>query len=76
MFVNVRMEESDKPARELPFGDVVYMMAALLDPSYCLFWLEHDVLVPEDVKSELEEVVMGRFTFYKLTFPIHLTITI
>lgn len=62
MFVNVRMEESDKPAGDLPFGDKVYMMAALLDPYYCLFWLEHDVPIPNDVKSDVKEMVMGKFT--------------
>lgn len=56
------MEESDKPAGDLPFGDKVYMMAALLDPYYCLFWLEHDVPIPNDVKSDVKEMVMGKFT--------------
>lgn len=54
MFVNVRMEESEKPARDLPFGDKANMMAALLDPCYCLFWLYHDVPIPDDVKSDGE----------------------
>ena len=61
IFVNARMDqETDKPAGELPFGDPVYMMAALLDPSFCLFWLEHDVLAPDDVKCDVKEMVIGR----------------
>ncbi|KAI4801866.1 hypothetical protein KUCAC02_019734, partial [Chaenocephalus aceratus] len=36
----------------------VYMMSALLDPSFCFFWLEQDVLAPDEVKSEVKEMIM------------------
>ncbi|XP_041741521.1 uncharacterized protein LOC121573526 [Coregonus clupeaformis] len=55
VFVNVRMEHSDEQATKLPFGDNVYIMAALLDPTFCLFWLDHDVLIPHEDKAELKE---------------------
>ena len=32
IFTNVRMDDSAQLAAELPFGDMVYMMSALLDP--------------------------------------------
>ncbi|KAJ4932943.1 hypothetical protein JOQ06_029781 [Pogonophryne albipinna] len=60
IFANVRMDDSDsaQPAGDLPFGDMVYMMSALLDPSFCFFWLEQDVLAPDEVKSEVKEMIM------------------
>lgn len=60
IFANVRMDDSAQPAGELPFGDVVYMKSALLDPSFCFFWLEQDVLTPDEVKSEVKEMIIGR----------------
>ncbi|KAK0151144.1 putative AC transposase [Merluccius polli] len=58
IFVNVRMDDSSEAAADLPFGDVVYMMSAFLDPSFCLFWLEQDVQVPDEVKSEVKEMMI------------------
>lgn len=60
MFANVRMDETAQPSVELPFGDMVYMLSALLDPSFCLFWLEQDVLTPDEVKSKVKEMMIGR----------------
>lgn len=72
MFVDVRMEQSDRPAGYLPFGDKVYIMAALLEPYNCLFWLEHDVPIPDEVKSDAKEMVIGKLTFDKfLNLCIH-----
>ncbi|KAL7383777.1 hypothetical protein ABVT39_017213 [Epinephelus coioides] len=58
IFANVRMDDSAQPARDLPFGDVVYMMSALLDPSFCFFWVEQDVLALDEVKSEVKEMII------------------
>ncbi|CAK6983223.1 uncharacterized protein LOC122145016 [Scomber scombrus] len=58
IFVNVKMDSSHDPAVHLPFGDIVYMMSALLDPSFCLFWLEQDVEAPDEVKSEVKEMII------------------
>ncbi|XP_029553157.1 uncharacterized protein LOC115152425 [Salmo trutta] len=55
VLVNVRMEHSDYQATKPPFGDNVYIMAAQLDPSFCLFWLDHDVLIQHEDKAELKE---------------------
>lgn len=60
IFPNVRMDDSAQPAGDLPFGDIVYMMFALLDPSICFFWLEQDVLAPDEVNSEVKEMIIGR----------------
>ncbi len=70
IFVNVRMDNSHEPAVHLPFGDTVYMMSALLDPSFCLFWLEQDVQAPDEVKSEVKEMIIGRYTHH---FQIYIT---
>ncbi|KAK0151186.1 Zinc finger BED domain-containing protein 4 [Merluccius polli] len=58
IFANVRMDASAQPAGELPFGDMVYMMSALIDPSFCFYWLEQDVLAPDEVKSEVKEMII------------------
>ncbi|CAL8333247.1 unnamed protein product [Merluccius merluccius] len=34
------------------------MMSALLDPSFCFYWLEQDVLAPDEVKSEVKEMII------------------
>lgn len=62
MFVNVRMDDSSDLAVDLPFGDTVYMMSALLDPSFCFFWLEQDVHGSDEVKNEVKEMITGRYT--------------
>lgn len=57
IFVNVRTDDSAQLAVDLPFGDMVYM-SALLDPSFCLFWLEQDVLAPDGVKEMVKEMII------------------
>lgn len=52
---------------ELPFGDMVYIMYALLDPSFCLFWLDQDVTAPVEVKSQVKEMIIGRYKY--ILFP-------
>lgn len=61
MFVNVRMDDSSDLAVDLPFGDTIYMISALLDPSFCFFWLEQDVQGSDEVKSEVKEMIIGRY---------------
>ncbi|KAF1392190.1 hypothetical protein PFLUV_G00049990 [Perca fluviatilis] len=58
IFVSVKMDDSSDVAVDLPFEDIVYMMSALLDPSFCLFWLEQDVQAPDEVKSEVKEMII------------------
>lgn len=62
MFVNVRIDDSSDLAVNLPFGDTVYMMSAVLDPSFCFFWLEQDVQRSDEVKNEVKEMIIGRYT--------------
>lgn len=59
VFVNVQMEECSDDVDGLPFGDFVYIVAALLDPAFCLLWLEHDALTPDDIKVEVKKRVKG-----------------
>ncbi|XP_039652474.1 uncharacterized protein LOC120556812 [Perca fluviatilis] len=54
----IRMLILNDAAVELPFGDIVYLMSTLLDPSFCLFWLEQDVQAPDEVKSEVKEMMI------------------
>ncbi|KAM3857068.1 bis(5'-adenosyl)-triphosphatase enpp4 [Diretmus argenteus] len=45
------------PDERLPFADPLYIRAAVLDPAFVLMWLEHDVLVDDDVKKDLSDTV-------------------
>ena len=72
IFVNVKMDNSHELAADLPFGDTVYVMSALLDPSFCLFWLEQDVLAPDEVKSDVKEMIIGRY-YFQITFLLCIT---
>ena len=77
IFVSVKMDDSSDVAVDLPFEDIVYMMSALLDPSFCLFWLEQDVQAPDEVKSEVKEMIIGRCTHHFQTQTIiHITLCI
>lgn len=49
------------------------MMSALLDLLFCLFWLEQDVLAPDEVKSKVEEMIIGGYKF--TPFPSTLCVT-
>lgn len=48
VFVNVKMDHS---ARQLPFGNKIYVLVALLDSSFCLFWLDQDVLTVAEARK-------------------------
>ncbi|MGH0169807.1 UNVERIFIED_CONTAM: hypothetical protein FKN15_057634 [Acipenser sinensis] len=65
------MEECSDDVDGLPFGDFVYIVAALLDPAFCLLWLEHDALAPDDIKVEVKKRVkdqlIAEFEGMKLT---------
>ena len=60
IFVNVRMETAAPDERQpLPFADPLYFIAAVLDPEYAMMWLQQDVLVNNDVKREVVDMVKG-----------------
>ena len=59
IFVNVKMA-SAAPGEELPFEDHLYIRAAVLDPSFSLMWLHHDVLVSDDMKNDVSDMVKGQ----------------
>uniref|UniRef100_A0A8C7DJA5 HAT C-terminal dimerisation domain-containing protein n=1 Tax=Oncorhynchus kisutch TaxID=8019 RepID=A0A8C7DJA5_ONCKI len=42
-----------------PFSDPVYLKAAALDPAFSLMWVEHHVLVKEEVKDDVAQRVKG-----------------
>ncbi|KAL7379703.1 hypothetical protein ABVT39_004336 [Epinephelus coioides] len=56
IFVNVKML-SAAPGEELPFADPLYIIAAVLDPAFSMMWLQHDVLVTDDMKNEIADMV-------------------
>lgn len=71
IFVTVHMMESSQDcteATELPFSDPVYLMSAVLDPSFCMLWAEHDVLKTEDVKEKVKKRAKGKNQFNLTNF--------
>lgn len=58
IFANVKMDTTEGNASTLPFGDSIYMISALLDPSFCFFWLEQDVHATEEVKNQVKQMIM------------------
>ena len=48
IFVTVNMLESDQVSNQLTFHFI-------LDPAFCLFWIDHDVLVEDDVKEKVKK---------------------
>ncbi|KAK7896570.1 hypothetical protein WMY93_021895 [Mugilogobius chulae] len=58
IFVNVKMDHTPENTEPLPFGNAVYMMSALLDPSFCFFWLEQDVHAPDEAKNQVKQMIM------------------
>lgn len=60
VFANVGMTGSDEEvASMLEFGESVYMLATVLDPTYGLHWLS-DVHANEAAKSILKKRVLGK----------------
>jgi hypothetical protein len=59
VFVNVRMLTSQMPVSELSFGHVLYIIAAVLNPAFGLYWIDNDVLVDNDSKEQLQRYVKG-----------------
>lgn len=59
IFVNVKML-SAASGEELPFADPVYIRSAVLDPAFSMLWLQHDVLVTDDIKNNIVDMVKGQ----------------
>lgn len=64
LFVNVRMLTSQIPVSELPFGDALYIVAAVLNPSFGLYWIDNDVLVDDNSKEQLQVYVKGMVIYF------------
>ncbi|XP_038823451.1 uncharacterized protein LOC120023496 [Salvelinus namaycush] len=56
IFINVKMARK-QDGITAPFSDPVYLKAAALDPAFSLMWVEHHVLVKEEVKEEVAQRV-------------------
>ncbi|KAJ8393227.1 hypothetical protein AAFF_G00062990 [Aldrovandia affinis] len=57
IFVNIRMSAAAPGEESLPFTDPLYIRAAVLDPAFSMMWLHHDVLVNDDPKNEVADMV-------------------
>lgn len=52
-------QQSAKPDAEEPFSDKVYLLSALLDPTFAMMWIDTDVLVEEKEKASLKVSLKG-----------------
>jgi len=65
VFANVGMMPKPKqqpgqnPPVPLPFSDEIYLLSALLDPSFAMMWVQEDVLVDAGQKAQLKESLKG-----------------
>ena len=48
------------PGEELPFADPLYIRAAALDPAFYMMWLQLNVLVTDDIKNDIADMVKGQ----------------
>lgn len=51
VYINLKLAEGD--ARDSPFNENIYFIAAVLDPSFGFMWLECDHPGTDDVKDDL-----------------------
>lgn len=51
---------SAAPGEELPFADLLYIRAAVMGPTFSMMWLQHDVLVTDDIKNDIADMVKGQ----------------
>jgi hypothetical protein len=56
LFVNVGMARREPDA---PFSEKVYQLSSLLDPTFGLMWVDIDVLVEEEAKTNLKISLKG-----------------
>ena len=63
IFVMVGMAESQQVTTGLPFGDPLYLTSAVLDPAFCMMWIDEDLLVSKDAKADMKKIVQGNHTY-------------
>nr|XP_046223416.1 uncharacterized protein LOC124046739 [Oncorhynchus gorbuscha] len=73
IFINVKMART-QDGITAPFSDPVYLKAAALDPAFSLMWVEHHVLVKEEVKEEVaqrvKELILEDATWTEQAVPL------
>ncbi|KAJ8419146.1 hypothetical protein AAFF_G00006450 [Aldrovandia affinis] len=60
IFVNMKMARASRDGATAPFSDTIYLKAAVLDPCFAMMWLDHDVLVDDEVKEQVVEMVKSK----------------
>lgn len=60
IFLNMKLlTTTNNNENDGPFGDIIYTIAAVLDPTFCFMWLDNDVPVDENVKDGLRKKIKG-----------------
>jgi hypothetical protein len=57
LYDNISMPFKSNQAR--PFGEKVFLLAAVLDPNYGYVWLDADHPAPEITKAALKQTITG-----------------
>lgn len=60
IYISVKMA-SAKDETPAPFSDPIYLKSAVLDPAFSLQWMEHHVLVSQEIKEVVAEKVKGKY---------------
>ena len=58
-FVRAKMDISHKAIQNLPFNDMDYFQARVLDPSFGLKWVDHGVKSGDYKKEEVKRAIRG-----------------
>nr|XP_046149367.1 uncharacterized protein LOC123992229 [Oncorhynchus gorbuscha] len=69
IFINVKMART-QDGIAAPFSDPVYLKAAALDPDFSLMWVEHHVLVKEEVAQRVKELILQDATGTEQAVPL------
>ena len=56
-FVRAKMDISHKAIQDLPFSDMDYFQACVLDPSFGLKWVDHGVKSGDCEKEEVKRAI-------------------
>jgi len=59
VFINIGMQEPPRVFQAAPFDDEVYLVAALLDPTFAMMWVDNDVLNENEKTAALKRSLKG-----------------
>ncbi|KAI0212384.1 hypothetical protein LSAT2_002689, partial [Lamellibrachia satsuma] len=58
-FVQAKMDIIHKAIQDLSFSDIVYFEACVLDPSFGMKWVDHEVMAGDSKEQEVRRAIRG-----------------